>query len=142
MIGDAGGYLLVDAAGEVFPFGDATWHGDLRGVHLDAPIVGIAGAPDVGYWLVGADGGVFAFGAVPYLGGMANVHLDAPIVAILNTGLGLSYDLEGADGGVFAFGTSSGVTEFFGSAAGEALNAPIVGASLSAVGLPCVGTGC
>ena len=56
------GYVLAAADGGVFVFGRA-FHGSAAGLHLRAPIRGVASTPDGdGYWLVAADGGVFAFG--------------------------------------------------------------------------------
>jgi hypothetical protein len=68
---EPGGYWLVDAVGDVRPFGDAGNYGNLAGRHLNAPIVGIVSAPDgKGYWLVAGDGGVFAFGSARFLGSL------------------------------------------------------------------------
>jgi len=118
------GYWLVGADGNVYAFGDATSYGNLAGVHLHAPIVGMVATPDGhGYWLVGADGGVFAFGDAGFFGSMGGVHLNAPIVGMVATPDGHGYWLVGADGGVFAFGDAG----FFGSMGGVHLNAPIVG---------------
>ena len=87
--------------------------GSLGGVHLAAPIVGIA---DVlgggGYYLVAKDGGVFTFGAAAFKGSLGATRLNAPIVGI-DIASDLGYRLVGADGGVFNFGAST----FFGSAA-------------------------
>ena len=48
------GYLLAGADGGVFAFG-RTFRGSAAGLHLRAPIVGIASTVgDGGYWLVGA----------------------------------------------------------------------------------------
>ncbi|MDQ1479588.1 MAG: hypothetical protein QOI44_449, partial [Actinomycetota bacterium] len=117
------GYWGTDAAGLIRRSGDAPDHGDLRGVHLNAPIVGIAAMPNGrGFWLAAADGGVFSFGGARFLGSAANLHLNAPIVGIAaswNDG----YWLVAADGGVFTFGNA----KFMGSAGNLHLNAPIVG---------------
>ena len=57
------------ADGGVFAFGDAAFCGSTGGERLNAPVVGMAGAPGgTGYWLVAADGGVFSFGAAPFAG--------------------------------------------------------------------------
>ena len=117
---NADAYLQVTAGGIVVPSNGAPSYGDLSGVRLSSPIVGIAPAGQ-GYWLAAADGGVFAFGDAPFYGSMAGRHLNAPIVGIASAGLG--YWLVAADGGVFAFGDA----RFFGSMAGRHLNAPIVG---------------
>jgi hypothetical protein len=118
------GYWSTDATGQVFPDGDASFLGDLRGVRLNAPIVGIAATPDGrGYWLAAADGGVFGFGDARYFGSAANLHLNAPIVGIAATGSGRGYWLAASDGGVFTYGDAT----FLGSAGNLHLNAPVVG---------------
>jgi hypothetical protein len=96
----------------VFTFGDAGFHGSMASVHLNAPIVGMAGTPDGGgYWLAAADGGVFTFGDAGFHGSMASVHLNAPIVGMAVTPDGRGYWLAAADGGVFSFGDAA----FYGS---------------------------
>ena len=118
------GYWGVDSAGHVVSDGDALDLGDLSGVHLNAPIVGIAATTfGHGFWLAAADGGVFTFGDARYVGSAANLHLNAPIVGIASTGSGRGYWLVASDGGVFTFGDA----KFFGSAGNLHLNAPIVG---------------
>ena len=78
---EASGYRLVAADGGVFSFGDASFHGSAGGLHLVAPIVGMAATPDGGgYWLVAADGGVFSFGDASFHGSAGGLHLMAPIV--------------------------------------------------------------
>ncbi|MEX6430137.1 hypothetical protein AB6A68_09860 [Ferrimicrobium acidiphilum] len=148
---DGKGYWLVTKAGYVYSFGNAKFYGDtfsygltgLSGSHpLNAPIVGIAAAPDgTGYWLVAADGGVFNFGSAGFHGttyslgltGLSGSHpLNAPIVGIAPTESGNGYWLVAADGGIFNFGNagfdgstySDGLTGLTGS---HPLSAPIVG---------------
>jgi hypothetical protein len=112
------GYWLVDTSGQVYPF-SVPQLGGTEGMHLSAPIIGIAAiSPGGGYWLVGADGGVFAFGSASYEGGMAGVQLHAPVVGILPFYGG--YWLVGADGGSFAF-SAPPLRSLFGTS----LNAPI-----------------
>ena len=55
----------------------------MGGTNLNAPIVGIAGAPDgQGYWLAAADGGVFNFGSAGFYNSMGGQRLNAPVVGI------------------------------------------------------------
>ena len=116
------GYWGVDSTGTVRNDGDAPDLGDLHGVRLNAPVVGIAATPSgKGYWLAAADGGVFTFGDARFYGSAGNLHLNAPIVGIASAGNG--YWLAAADGGVFTFGGA----RFYGSAGSLQLNAPIVG---------------
>ncbi|HLN17200.1 MAG TPA: PQQ-binding-like beta-propeller repeat protein [Acidimicrobiales bacterium] len=124
------GYNLVASDGGIFSFGQP-YCGSTGGLHLDAPIVGMAEAPSIGgYWLVASDGGVFAFGQAQYHGSMGGQHLVAPIVGMAATPDGGGYWLVASDGGVFAFGDAT----YWGSAAGIALHAPIVGISATADG--------
>ena len=69
------GYWSVDASGHVFSSGDARDLGDLTGVRLNAPIVGIAPTRSFGsgFWLAAADGGVFTFGDARFFGSAANL---------------------------------------------------------------------
>jgi len=120
---DGLGYWVVDAAGDVAAFGDATCYGAMTGTPLNRPIVGIASDPVTGgYWLVASDGGVFAFDA-PFFGSTGSIHLNQPIVAISASPNGLGYRFVAADGGVFSFGDAP----FLGSMGGHPLNKPIVG---------------
>ena len=67
----------------MFAFGDAVFHGSMGGSPLDAPVVGVAAAPDgAGYWLAAADGGVFSFGSAPFEGSMGGKSLQGPVVGI------------------------------------------------------------
>jgi hypothetical protein len=117
------GYLLAGTDGGVFAFG-RTFRGSAAGLHLRAPIVGIASTVgDGGYWLVGADGGVFAFGNARFFGSLGGLALNGSIVGIAATPDGGGYWLVGADGGVFAFGNA----RFFGSLSGAHVLAPFVG---------------
>jgi hypothetical protein len=116
---------VVTVSGTVIPgYRALPFFGSAAGLHLRAPVVGIAGTPDAGgYWLAAADGGVFTFGDAPFHGSLAGSHLDAPIVGIADTPDGRGYWLVAADGGVFTFGDAP----FYGSMAGSRLDGPIVG---------------
>ncbi len=125
------GYDMVASDGGMFSFGSAPFCGSMGGHPLDAPVVGVAMAPDVeGYWAVASDGGVFAFGGAPFYGSMGGKALDAPIVGMAATPTGAGYWLVASDGGVFAFGAA----RFDGSMGGKALDAPIVGMAATATG--------
>jgi outer membrane protein assembly factor BamB len=119
------GYWLAAADGGVFSFGTAAFHGSLGGVHLAAPIVGMAPTTDHrGYWLVGADGGVFSFGDARFYGSTGRVRLAQPIVGIAAAPDGLGYWLVARDGGVFSFGPGA---HFYGSTGAIRLARPVVG---------------
>jgi hypothetical protein len=127
------GYLLVDSAGIVYPFGLKSL-GDLRGVHLRAPIVAAIAAPgpgfpnEGGYLLVAADGGVFAFGTARFPGSLAAHHLPAPIVGIepavsFLPDSKLGYRLVDAAGHVFTLGGAVSL----GDLGNTHLTSPVVG---------------
>ncbi len=121
--GAPGGNWTVTSDGTVSaPAGQN--YGGLGGVHLHAPIVGIAPTLDRrGYWLVASDGGVFTFGDARYFGSMGGKPLAAPVVGIAAAPDGNGYWLAARDGGVFTFGSA----KFRGSAGGTHLNGPVVG---------------
>jgi hypothetical protein len=125
------GYLRVDSAGQVCASGSAVWKGDLAGVHLAAPVVGITATTDAsGYWLLGADGGIFSFGDARFYGSTGAVRLAGPVVAMAATGDGRGYWLLARDGGVFSFGDA----RFRGSTGGLRLAAPVVGMAVAPAG--------
>jgi hypothetical protein len=116
------GFWLAGANGAVKAFGQAALYGSANSLHLNAPIVGIAGTNDgLGYWLVGADGGVFAYGDAGFHGSAGSLHLNAPVVVIAGTVNSGGYWLVGADGGIFAYGNAG----FHGSLGGSPLSAPV-----------------
>ena len=118
------GYWLVDTAGVVHAFGGVVNHGDLTGVHLSQPIVGMASTvTGEGYWLVARDGGVFAFGDAAFDGSAGGIHLSQPVVGMAVDQAGSSgYWLVARDGGIFTYGDAS----FDGSTGSMHLNKPIV----------------
>ena len=57
------GYTLAASDGGIFNYGGSGFFGSTGSLHLNSPIVGMAGSPDgLGYWLVAGDGGIFNFG--------------------------------------------------------------------------------
>jgi hypothetical protein len=117
----ASGYLLVSDTGVVYSFGQHSL-GDLRGVRLNAPIVGAAAVPG-GYFLVAADGGVFTFGRAKFAGSLAARRLPAPIVGIALMATGRGYWLVDSAGDVYPFGGARS----FGDLDNTKLDAPVVG---------------
>jgi hypothetical protein len=125
------GYDLAASDGGVFSFGGMPFCGSTGNLKLNAPVVGMAMAPNTGgYWEVAADGGIFAFGDTKFFGSMGGSPLNAPIVAMAATPDGKGYWEVAADGGIFAFGDA----KFYGSMGGRHLNKPIVGMSSSTDG--------
>jgi len=126
------GIWAVDQYGDVYAEGDALYKGGLGGVHINAPIVGIAAAAvGQGYVLVASDGGVFNYnmgfyGSVP---GSLKVgqHLVAPVVGIAVTHSGKGYWEVGADGGLFDYGDAPFLGSVYTAIPGKKLNGPIVG---------------
>jgi hypothetical protein len=120
----AQGYWEVGADGGIFTFGDAGFFGSMGGMHLNAPVVGMAATSDgQGYWEVASDGGIFTFGDAGFFGSEGGMHLNKPVVGMAATADGQGYWLVASDGGVFAFGDAT----FFGSKGGMPLNKPVVG---------------
>jgi hypothetical protein len=122
----AAGYWMAVSDGGVFTFGAAPFQGSLAGIHLNAPVVGVANTPAGGYWLGASDGGVFSFGA-PFFGSLGGHPLHAPVVGIAAAPDGGGYYLVAADGGVFTFGDAG----FHGSTGNIHLNAPVVGIAVT-----------
>jgi hypothetical protein len=122
--GRADGYRIATDRGRVLGFGaSAVPLGDLTGVALNAPIVGLARtASGRGYWLLGRDGGIFSFGDAAFAGSLGGATLNAPVVGLAADPDGRGYWLLGRDGGVFAFDAP-----FRGSLGAVALNQPVVG---------------
>ncbi|HLH27799.1 MAG TPA: hypothetical protein VKW77_02720, partial [Acidimicrobiales bacterium] len=125
-----GGYRLVASDGGIFSYGNAPFDGSAGGIHLNAPIVGIAAAPSAtatpggnGYWMVATDGGIFNYGVAGFHGSAGGIQLNKPIVAMAPTASGGGYWLVASDGGIFNYGDAA----FEGSAGGIHLNSPIVG---------------
>jgi len=119
-----GGFWEVYPDGQVVAQGNAQFYGDMAGVPLNKPIVGMAATPNGdGYWLVAADGGIFSFGDANFYGSTGAMTLNKPIVGMAATPSGNGYWLVAADGGIFSFGDAN----FYGSTGAMTLNKPIVG---------------
>jgi hypothetical protein len=76
-----GGYWLVTAAGGIFSFGDAQYHGSLGGQKLTAPVIGITVSVNGnGYWISEANGAIRNFGDAEPLAQISK-PLNQPLVA-------------------------------------------------------------
>jgi hypothetical protein len=81
---DGGGYYIVDAAGQVFAYGDATFQGGLpagAATGLDPATAIFDTADGGGYWISTGLGKVYPFGDAPALGYISGIHLNWPIIA-------------------------------------------------------------
>jgi hypothetical protein len=117
-------YWLVASDGGVFAFGGAGFYGSTGAIHLNRPVVGMAGTKtSQGYWLVASDGGIFSFGNARFEGSTGGMPLNRPVVGMAATPDSGGYWLVASDGGIFAFGDA----KFYGSMGGRHLNKPIVG---------------
>jgi hypothetical protein len=126
------GYNMVARDGGIFSFGNVPFCGSTGSLALNAPIVGMAQAPNTGgYWLVAADGGVFTFGGAAFYGSMGGQRLNKPIVGMAATPDGRGYWLVASDGGIFTFGDAL----YWGSTGGLRLNRPVVGMAAAPDGL-------
>ena len=75
-----GGAWLTDQLGDVYAEGDALYEGGLGGVHINAPIVGIAAAASgQGYVLAASDGGVFNYGTQGFFGSVPGSLAAGPV---------------------------------------------------------------
>ena len=84
-------------------FGSAAFLGSTGSLHLNEPIVAIAGRPTGrGYWLVAADGGLFAFTA-PFYGSTGGTPPPVPVVGMVPAATGGSYLLVDGAGTAFPF---------------------------------------
>jgi len=125
-----GGYWLLLADGTVYAFGDAAWHGDLRGSRFTggpqppgAPVVGITASPDGrGYLVASANGNVYAFGDAVYFGSKGGKAINGQIVGISVDQKTGGYWLVTAKGSVYALHAPN-----HGWPAARTLTAPIVG---------------
>ena len=107
---DGAGYWLVGSDGGIFNFGDVPFHGSAGGLHLNAPVVGVAAMPIYGgYWLAGSDGGVFTYGDAAYLGSVPGQGIvgQPPVVGISRTPSGSGDWLTGANGAVYTYGDAA-----------------------------------
>ena len=117
------GYWVASTGGATAAFGTAPNLGSLAGLHLAAPVVGLAATRSGhGYWLVAADGGVFNFGDATFHGSTGGLRLAAPVIGLAGGPSAAGYWLVAADGGVFSFGDAT----FHGSTGSVRLAAPIV----------------
>jgi hypothetical protein len=125
------GYDLVAADGGIFTYGAMPFCGSTGSISLNAPMVGMAMAPNTGgYWEVASDGGIFTAGGAGFYGSMGGRPLNRPIVGMAATPDGKGYWEVASDGGIFAFGDAG----FYGSMGSTHLNKPVVGMSSSTNG--------
>ncbi|HEY1826438.1 MAG TPA: hypothetical protein VGF87_00375 [Acidimicrobiales bacterium] len=98
---------MVDASGGVIGLPS---YGDLLGVPLNKPIVGMAATPDgKGYWLVASDGGIFSFGDAPYLGSGVDLNDQehAPAIGMFSYANASQYLIVLSDGSAEGFGVDN-----------------------------------
>jgi hypothetical protein len=125
------GYDLVASDGGIFTYGSDPFCGSTGNIKLNAPVVGMAMAPNTGgYWEVASDGGIFTYGSTGFYGSMGGTKLNKPIVGMAATPDGKGYWEVASDGGIFAFGDAA----FYGSMGSVTLNKPVVGMSSSTDG--------
>ncbi len=128
---DAKGYWMIDDAGDVYSFGDASYQGSIgqlsptaapggaNAAHLAHPMVEVCATPDAkGYWMIDDAGDVYSFGDASYQGSIGQLSptaapgganaavLSAPIVSMTPTSGGGGYWMLSANGGVFSFGNA------------------------------------
>jgi hypothetical protein len=121
------GYWMLDRAGRVYPFGDASPLGDLgtaAGASPDA--VGLVSTPaGDGYWILDSTGAIHPFGGARSFGQIEPGRL-APgetITSLSATPTGNGYWVFTNHGRVFAFGDAP----FLGDMSATKLNGPVLG---------------
>ena len=104
---DGRGYWLVNAAGRVFAFGDATGYPTPRHAH---PIKGIVAAPGAGYWLYTSHGNVYSSpGTAWFRSPAANGFRGSSIAGMAVTPDAKGYWLVSSRDTVFAYGDAEGL---------------------------------
>ena len=81
---DGGGYYILDANGQVFAYGDATYLGGLPrwcGRRTNPATAIFDTADGGGYWISTALGRVYPFGDAPADGDMSGTRLNGSIIA-------------------------------------------------------------
>jgi hypothetical protein len=114
-----GGYVMAEANGTVFGFGDLR---PLRNI-VTEPTVAIAMGPEGGYWVLGASGTVHARGLGRHHGDAIGLRGDR-VTSIAGRPDGSGYWVFTAGGRVLPFGSARS----FGDMSGVRLNGPIVAA--------------
>ena len=110
------GYWILEANGDVLPFGGAKDYGSLPPGAPGSGFVGIASTADGnGYWLVTRSGSVYGFGDAPSYGSFNLSGQSATVVGITSRGSGYSLILSngqvvGFDGGPSSPALSSSTT--------------------------------
>ncbi len=120
------GYWVVNAAGQVFAFGDAPVLGNANpsSLAVGETVTSMSVTPTgKGYWLFSSKGRAVPFGDAHFYGDLHTTPLTGPVVGSVATPTGHGYYMVGSDGGVFAFGDA----RFQGSMGATRLNQPVVG---------------
>ncbi|HVA05428.1 MAG TPA: hypothetical protein VNG12_01680 [Acidimicrobiales bacterium] len=158
---DAGGYWVVDSAGDVYGFGDAGFYGSLpgrlsslakssahdvvTGHQASIPVTGFAPTADGhGYWMVATDGSLYTFGDAANYGSLPALGLTPPSVTVNGyippSTVGLSIPLANIsslvrtpDGGGYWFTSLNGGVFSFGDAQFHG-SVPGVPSSIDSVG--------
>ncbi len=109
-------YYILSSNGQVLPFGNANYYGDMSYISgaPNSNAVAMATLPsDTGYYILTQDSGIYTFGSANFYGSVYNIP-NAPVktpVTIATTPSGNGYYVLTADGGVYTFGDA----QFFGS---------------------------
>jgi Glycosyl hydrolase family 26 len=118
------GYWIVDSAGTVSGYGDASVLGGIQAGQM-APgeqVTSLSSTPSgKGYWIFTNKGRAVRFGDATFFGDMSRVALNGPVLDSIPTPSGQGYYMVGSDGGIFAFGDA----KFYGSMGATKLNAPV-----------------
>lgn len=119
------GYWIVNAAGQVFAFGDAGQYGSVNSSRLvpGETVTSMSVTPSgKGYWLFTSKGRAVTLGDAHFFGDLHATPLTGPVVGSVATPTGHGYYMVGSDGGVFTFANAP----FFGSNGNTPIPVPIV----------------
>jgi len=94
------GYWLLDRAGAIYTFGDATFHGTLADHNITATAIALAPTPTGnGYTICDNTGAIYTFGDATFHGALAD-HQEVTGLVASDAG----YCILDATGRVFTFG--------------------------------------
>jgi Carboxypeptidase regulatory-like domain len=100
-----GGYSILNTAGGIYSFGDATYWGNLIDHRYPGPAVGLAETPSGhGYNILTTAGAIYSFGDANYFGNLLDHRYPGPATALSYTPNGGGYAILNSAGGIYTFG--------------------------------------
>jgi len=100
-----GGYSILNTAGGIYSFGDASYWGNLIDHQYPGPAVGLAETPGGhGYNILTTAGAIYSFGDANYFGNLLDHRYPGPATALSYTPRGGGYAILNSAGGIYTFG--------------------------------------